>query len=134
KVGRDDEVGRLARSFTTMAQRVGERDRQMRTLLANVSHDLKTPMTSITGYAQALTDGTAVPADVERIGGVIRDEADHVNTLLADLLLLSEIDAGQVVTRRADIALEEVVAPCVRRLEPQARGKQIGITVDVAED
>jgi len=134
EVGRDDEVGRLARSFTTMAQRVGERDRQMRTLLANVSHDLKTPMTSITGYAQALTDGTAAPADVERIGGVIRDEADHVNTLLADLLLLSEIDAGQVVTRRADIALEELVAPCVRRLEPQARGKQIGITVDVAED
>jgi len=91
EVDRDDEVGRLARSFTTMAERVGERDAQMRKLLANVSHDLKTPMTSITGYAQALTDGTAEPEDVARIGVVISEEAQHVNRLLSDLLYLGEI-------------------------------------------
>src|SRR6185295_10339270 len=86
EINRDDEVGRLARSFTSMAERVGERDVQMRALIANVSHDLKTPMTSITGYAQALTDGTADAGDVTRIGAVIQDEAEHVNTLLGDLL------------------------------------------------
>ena len=58
------EMATGARAFTTMAERVGQRDHQMRALLANVSHDLKTPMTSITGYAHALTDGTAEPDDV----------------------------------------------------------------------
>jgi signal transduction histidine kinase len=82
EVDRDDEIGRLARSFSLMAERVGERDSQMRALLANVSHDLKTPMTSITGYAQSLGDGTASPEDTERIGNVIREEAEHVNRLL----------------------------------------------------
>ncbi|HEX5480337.1 MAG TPA: HAMP domain-containing sensor histidine kinase [Dehalococcoidia bacterium] len=134
EVDRDDEVGRLARSFSTMAERVGERDTQMRTLLANVSHDLKTPMTSITGYAQALTDGTADSDDVHRVGTVIREEAEHVNRLLADLLYLGEIDAGQVLTREEDVPLDSVVARCVRRVEPGAQAKRLDMRVDVADD
>ncbi len=134
EVARDDEVGRLARSFSVMAERVGQRDTQMRRLLANVSHDLKTPMTSITGYAQALTDGTAEPGDAARIGTVIREEAEHVNTLLADLLYLGEIDAGQVLTREEDVPLDAIVTRCVRRIEPSAQAKQIAVSVDVAPD
>jgi signal transduction histidine kinase len=134
EVDRDDEIGRLAQSFTLMAARVGQRDAQMRALLANVSHDLKTPMTSITGYAQALTDGTVDGGDAARIGGVIRDEAGHVNQLLADLLYLGEIDAGQVVTHGEDAALEPIVARCVRRVEPAAQAKRICIHMDVAPD
>ena len=131
QVDREDEVGRLARAFTSMAQHVGQRDQQMRALLANVSHDLKTPMTSITGYAQALVDGTAGPEDVQHIGQVIGDEAHHVNRLLADLLYLGEIDAGQVVTRREDVALDEVVGRCIRRIEPAAHAKAIEVGADI---
>jgi signal transduction histidine kinase len=134
EVSRDDEVGRLARSFTVMAEHVGERESQMRALLANVSHDLKTPMTSITGYAQALKDGTAEPEDVSHIAEVITEEADHVNTLLADLLYLGEIDAGQVVAHREDTALEPLISRCVRRIEPRARAKGIDVTVDLPPD
>jgi signal transduction histidine kinase len=134
EVGRDDEIGRLARSFSAMARRVGERDTQMRALLANVSHDLKTPMTSITGYAQSLGDGTADASDTERIGNVIREEAEHVNRLLGDLLYLAEIDAGQVLPRREDVSLEVLLARCVRRIEPVAREKRINITVHVDSD
>jgi signal transduction histidine kinase len=131
---RDDEVGRLARSFTVMAEHVGNRDAQMRALLANVSHDLKTPMTSITGYAQALTDDTAGPEDVQHIGRVIKGEAEHVNHLLADLLYLGEIDAGQVVTRREDVPLEAVVERSVRHVELQAKAKDVTITTEMAPD
>lgn len=134
EVDRDDEIGRLARSFSAMAQRVGERDTQMRALLANVSHDLKTPMTSITGYAQSLGDGTAGAGDTARIGNVIREEAEHVNRLLDDLLYLGEIDAGQLVPRREDVSLDALLSRCIRRIEPVARGKQIDITVNVDAD
>ncbi len=134
ELDRDDEVGRLARSFTVMAEHVGNRDAQMRALLANVSHDLKTPMTSITGYAQALTDDTAGPEDVHHIGQVIKGEAEHVNHLLADLLYLGEIDAGQVVTRREDVPLQAVVERCLRHVEPQAKAKDVEITTQLASD
>jgi len=130
-VDRDDEIGRLARSFTSMAQRVGSREAQMRALLANVSHDLKTPMTSITGYAQSLCDGTATPDDIARIGQVIRDEAEHVNALLADLLYLGEIDAGQIVTHRQDVDLDELTARCARRVEPMVRAKDVDMVIDL---
>jgi signal transduction histidine kinase len=132
EVDRDDEIGRLARSFSAMAGRVGERDAQMRALLANVSHDLKTPMTSITGYAQSLNDGTAAPEDAPHIGQIIEEEAQHVNRLLGDLLYLSEIDAGQVITRREDVPLNDVVERCVRRIEPAARASGIDVSLDVA--
>jgi signal transduction histidine kinase len=131
-VGRDDEVGRLARAFTSMAERVGLRDQQMRALLANVSHDLKTPMTSITGYAQALADGTAEGEDFRHIGQVIGDEAHLMNTLLSDLLYLAEIDAGQLITKREDVDLDDLLGRCVRRIEPAAKAKSIEVGVDLA--
>jgi signal transduction histidine kinase len=129
EVERDDEIGRLSRSFSAMAQRVGERDAQMRALLANVSHDLKTPMTSITGYAQSLGDGTAAPEDAARIGNVIREEAEHVNRLLGDLLYLAEIDAGQLIPRSESVDAGSLLARCVRRVEPAAEAKGVAITV-----
>src|SRR5438067_46939 len=57
-VRRRDEVGRLANAFNAMAQQVSSSDRTMRDFLANVSHELKTPLTSIQGFSQALIDGT----------------------------------------------------------------------------
>ena len=106
----------------------------MRALLANVSHDLKTPMTSITGYAQALTDGTADPQQAGHVGEVIKSEAEHVNRLLADLLYLGEIDAGQVITRREDLPLEDLVERSLRHIEPQAAARDVSLNVDVAPE
>jgi signal transduction histidine kinase len=117
-----------------MAERVGQRDAQMRSLLANVSHDLKTPMTSITGYAQSLGDGTAAPGDSARIGDVIKGEAEHVNRLIGDLLYLAEIDAGEVIHVREDVHLATLISRCVRRIEPTARDKSLDITGRVASD
>jgi signal transduction histidine kinase len=106
----------------------------MRALVANVSHDLKTPMTSIAGYAQALSDGTADTADARRIGDVIREEALHVNVLLADLLYLGEIDAGQVITKHEDLPLETILGPCLRRIDSVARAKDLDVIVDLAPE
>lgn len=133
-LGRDDEVGRLARAFTAMAVRVGQRDQQMRALLANVSHDLKTPMTSITGYAHALADGTAEADQVQHIGRVLGEEAQHMNRLLEDLLYLGEIDAGEIITRRETVRMGDVVARCVRRMEPAAEARHIEIGADIEPD
>lgn len=124
-----DEVATLASSFTVMAGRVKERDTQLRNLIANVSHDLRTPLTSIQGYAEALADGVAEPKDVDRVAGIIRDEARHASSLLANLLGLSEIESGEVIVRSEPFDLSAMVQRCVRRLEPRANERGIVIVL-----
>ena len=68
------------------------------------------------------------------IGEVIKSEAEHVNRLLADLLYLGEIDAGQVITRREDLPLEDLVERSLRHIEPQAAARDVSLSVDVAPE
>jgi signal transduction histidine kinase len=132
EVGREDEVGRLAKAFSVMAERVGERDTQMRALIANVSHDLKTPMTSIIGYAQALRDGVA--DDTQRAAETIQRQANLAHELLADLLFLSEIDSGQSVRVEQPATAAEAIEGAVSRIRPAAEAKSIELAVEVEQD
>jgi signal transduction histidine kinase len=131
-VDRRDEVGRLAQAFTSMARRVGETHTQMRTLVANVSHDLKTPLTSILGFSQALRDGAGEDdAESRRMGEVIHEEAARLSTRLNDLLLLSEIEAGQTLLQRDEIDLRKLVRSAVQRIEPDVRERGVRLDVDL---
>ncbi len=134
-VDRSDEVGRLSQSFATMARRVGDAHSQMRALVANVSHDLKTPLTSILGFAQALRDGRASDqAETQRMGQVIYEEASRLSTRLNDLLYLSELEAGQAVLQRDSIDLGKLVEGAVDRLGPALTDRKLHLNVDLAGD
>jgi len=131
-VDRGDEVGRLARAFSLMARRVGEAHDQMRALVANVSHDLKTPLTSILGFSQALRDGGAADdAEVRRMGGVIHDEAARLSTRLNDLLLLSELESGEALLQREAIDLKKLVEAALRRIEPETAARNVQLTAEL---
>ena len=133
-VDRRDEVGRLAQAFSTMAGRVGEAHSQMHALVANVSHDLKTPLTSILGFAQALRDGGAEDEpDAQHMGGVIYDEASRLAARLNDLLLLSELESGQALLQRDEIDLGRLTEESVRRLEPAANARGVQVATELAE-
>jgi signal transduction histidine kinase len=104
----------------------------MRTLVANVSHDLKTPLTSILGFSQALRDGAGSDdAESRRMGEVIHDEAARLSTRLNDLLLLSEIEAGHTLLQRDEIDLDKMVAGAVGRIEPDVRARGVRLDVDL---
>lgn len=128
--GRRDELGDLAEAFATMAQKVGGSQAQMRMLVANVSHDLKTPLTSILGFARALNTGAAPAEDTARIGGIIEEEANRLATRLNELLYLSEIDAGATVVAADTVDVSKLAAAVVERLLPA--GEARGFTVDTA--
>jgi len=115
---RGDELGDLTRAFDTMARQVGSTQTQMRTLVANVSHDLKTPLTSILGFARALHTGAASGPDAARAGAIIEEEALRLSRRLDDLLLLSELDSGKAVVEREAVDLGRLAADVVRRLLP----------------
>lgn len=91
-----DEVARLARSFNGMATQVSHSHQMMRDLLANVAHELKTPLTSIQGFSQALADGALrSPDEYANAGRIINEESERMRRLVNDLLYLSQIESGQ---------------------------------------
>jgi len=121
---RHDEVGQLSRAFSAMATNVGETHMQMRALVANVSHDMRTPLTSILGFAQALRGGVIKgETDSKHAGDVIYDEVEKLSERLNDLLFLSEIEAGQALLQREDVDFSELVASAIERIgSVQERG------------
>ncbi|HEY8286036.1 MAG TPA: HAMP domain-containing sensor histidine kinase, partial [Chloroflexota bacterium] len=111
-----DEVSHLARSFNRMASEVSTAREVQRQFIANVSHDLKTPLTSILGFSQILADESAEPTQ-QRAAQVINEEARRLQRLTLDLLDLSRLEAGQLQLRRTVLDLNELAA---RALAPYA--------------
>jgi signal transduction histidine kinase len=125
-----DEVGRLSKAFTTMAREVARSNRTMRDLLANVSHDLRTPLTSISGFAGALVDGTLSGTDGAREAGrIIGEEAERMRRLVEDLLYLGRIESGDLSLQRDPVDLAELVRAAQARF--LFRAQENGITFEV---
>ncbi|MFQ5610710.1 MAG: sensor histidine kinase [Anaerolineae bacterium] len=121
-----DEVRRVARSFNLMIGRVKAGQQAMRDFVSNVSHDLKTPLTSIQGFSQALLEGqTPDEAARRRAARIIYDEAGRMVRMVEDLLDLARIDAGQIVMAKTPINLADLLAATVDKLAPQAAQRNI---------
>ena len=115
---RDDELADLARAINEMATGL-ERSRGLeRQFLLSISHDLRTPLTSIAGYAEALTDGTA--DDSAAAGRIIGTEAERLNRLVRDLLDLARLDAHSFELDLAPLDLVESTRQAIEALSPTA--------------
>jgi signal transduction histidine kinase len=125
-----DEVGRLSKAFTTMAREVARSHQTMRDLMANVSHDLRTPLTSISGFAGALVDGTlSGPEGAKEAGRIIGEEAERMRRLVEDLLYLGRIESGDLSLQQDAVDLAELVRAARTRF--LFRAQEGGINFDV---
>ena len=88
---------------------------------ANVSHELKTPLTSILGYAEIMRDGVAKPEDTKRFAAKIHDEAESLMTLIDDIIRLSQLDEKTSLPEMQIIDLKPICEDICRRLEPLAQ-------------
>jgi signal transduction histidine kinase len=128
----EDEVGRLARAFNVMARQVGRSHQMMRDLLANVSHELKTPLTSIQGFSQALEEGAvSSPEDYKQAGRIINEEAQRMRRLVDDLIELSRLESGEAVVEHEPLDLANVLRVCAGRFEWQLRESGASIRLDL---
>lgn len=126
-----DEVRRLSESFNVMAQEVKSSRQAQRDFVANVSHDLKTPLTSIQGFAQALLDGTAADTAARRQAAqVIYDEAARMNRMVEQLLELARWDAGQITIAQEAVDLPLLLRICEERMGWRAQQKGVKLTVE----
>ena len=122
-----DELVDLAHAINTMAESL-ERSRTLeQQFLLSVSHDLRTPLTSIRGYAEAISDGTA--PDVGRAAAVITRESRRLERLVADLLDLARLDARSFSLVPVEVDLGHAAEGAVIAAQPQA--ERLGLTYAV---
>lgn len=122
-----DEVAELTRSINHMAASMAHSRGLERQFLMSVSHDLRTPLTSIRGYAEAIADGTA--ADPPSAAGVISSEAQRLSRLVGDLLDLARLDAHEFSFDLRAVPVAEVVTETAEGFRPTAEGAGIDLVV-----
>ncbi len=119
-------VGTVLLAFDVTEQAAAERSR--REFTANVSHELKTPLQSITGSAELLENGLVKEEDVPRFIGLIRTEAARLVTLVEDIIHLSRLDEGSAPPME-DVDLYEIVNSAVSALENSAKAKNVHLAI-----
>ena len=126
------EIGRLATSFNTMAREVKASRQAQRDFVANVSHELKTPLTSIQGFSQAILDGTADDeVNRQRAVEIIGGEANRMSRLVTELLDLARIESGQIEMLQEPLDLTSLLGSCTEKLAPRARESNIELRLNV---
>jgi two-component system, OmpR family, sensor kinase len=103
------EVADVAASVNRLAGALSHSEARQREFLLSVSHDLRTPLTAITGYAESLADGVVPPDRLPAVGTVIGAEAKRLERLVADLLDLARLDATEMRMDSAPVELHRVV-------------------------
>ncbi|QCT03542.1 integral membrane sensor signal transduction histidine kinase [Paenibacillus algicola] len=113
-----DEIGQLSQTINVMAEELSSIEGMRREFLANVSHDLKTPITSMHGFLSAMLDGTIPPERHTHYLELIRDSSDRMMKLVGDLLDIASIEAGQFGITRTRFNLSEQIRLTMARIEP----------------
>lgn len=122
------EVQDVMRAFNSMVTRVRSSQVSQREFVANVSHELKTPLTSIQGFAQAILDGTAdTPESRQQAAQVIYNESGRMHRLALDLLDLARLDAGTADLQMSPLDLTVLLNAIAEKFSPLAA--RAGVTV-----
>jgi signal transduction histidine kinase len=116
------------RADRELLRRSTEFGRQKDEFVATVSHELRTPLTSIRGYAELLVQEGALSADQIQWVHVIGRNADRLHLLIADLLLIAEVNAGRFALKLSDVDLTAAVAEAVEAAAPAAKSKGLALT------
>ncbi len=123
-----DEVAELAHSLNHMAVSLSSVEMMRRSFVANVSHELKTPMTTIAGFIDGMLDGTIPPDKHKHYMKIVSDEVKRLSRIVRSMLDLSRIDSGEMKLTRVRMDLTEVVCSVLVASEQRIENKHLHIT------
>ena len=130
-----DEIGLLGASFDRMAEAVERARRAQRDFLANVSHELKTPLTSLIGFSQALVDGSLKSdSERERAAAIVHEESERVLRMAQELLDLARVEAGTISLHITEVDLAAHVEQELEIVRPRAAARELAFATNLAED
>lgn len=131
-VKRRDEVGRVAEAFNTMTDKLERQEGLRKQLVADVAHELRTPLSVMRGNLEAMIDAL-IPASEEELDAV-HQEVLRLSNLVEDLRLLSLADAGELHLNIEQVDVAGLVETAVRRLTPLAQAKDVILVGDIGQD
>lgn len=127
-----DELGRLATSFNSMSADLDKADRTRKQMTADIAHDLRTPLSVLHGYTEAMSEGKlSGNPDMYR---VMHQQAQHLNYLIDDLRTLSLLDSGELNFQIQNINPSFILQQTTDAFLPLAREKEIELTLSTEQD
>jgi signal transduction histidine kinase len=127
-----DEIGKLAQAFNAMAAGLERQEELRRHMVNDIAHELRTPLSNISGYLEALRDGLAspTPSTIDSL----YEEAMLLKRLIDDLQDLTLAEAGQLTLKRQPVAIEDVVRRAVDSVRSQAEAKGLQLKIVLADE
>jgi signal transduction histidine kinase len=127
-----DELGELAASFNKMSMDLARATQSRRQMTADIAHDLRTPLSVIAGYTEALSEGK-LPGN-DDVYRVLHQETQYLKRLIDDLRVLSLADAGELPLQYQEIAPQACLEQAINRHQISAREKGISMRLEAAKD
>lgn len=131
-VNAEDEMGYLSASLNYMSSQLRDMETYQKTFVANVSHDFRSPLTSIKGYVEAIADGTIPPELQGKYLKIILFETERLTDLTRDLLELNEFDTKNLLLDKASFDIHEVIRNTAASFEGTCTEKRISIELVLA--
>jgi signal transduction histidine kinase len=129
----DGDVARLADSFNAMAEDISRLDQSRKSFVANVSHELRSPMTCIQGYVQGMLDGTIRDDEREKYLNTVLSETKRLTKLIAELLDLSRFEAGKTPLNKTRFDIDELILSVLFKFEKRIEDKGIDVEISFKE-
>ena len=126
-VNSQDEIGYLSASLNYMSSHLKDMEDYQKKFVANVSHDFRSPLTSIKGYVEAIADGTIPPEMQGKYLGIILFETERLTDLTRDLLTLNEFDTKDLLLNKEDFNLHDMIKHVAESFEGICTNKKISI-------
>ena len=132
--GREDEIGELIESFNAMADSLQKTEQQRREFIANISHELKTPMTTIAGYADGILDGVISPEEERQYLSIISDESRRLARLVRRMLDVSQLQSMDLIKQKTPFDLSESMRRVLVSMEKKITSRGLDVDVEIPED
>ena len=130
---RDDEIGELTNNFNEMVKDLGSIESLQKEFIDNVSHELKTPINSIQGFAQLLRDDNLSKEERNEYADIIEEESNRLLNLSTNMLKLSKLQNQNRITNKEQIAVAEQIRKTLSLLEPKWKEKEIVFNISMQE-
>lgn len=128
----NDVIGRLGMSLDYMASQLNESDKFQQKFLSNISHDFRSPLTSIKGYLEAIQDGTIPPEMLDKYIGIMLFETERLTKLTSNILTLNELDPKSVRLDISTFDLNSIIRHTVETFEGTCKKKGIKFNITYA--